>query len=330
MMLTAVAIHALPAAPVIETVTGPIPAADLGLTLTHEHVLVDFIGADRVSPERYDRAEVLAVAEPAVARAGIRGVRTMIECTPAYLARDPALLRELSRRTGVRIVTNTGLYGATLDKFLPPYAFTESARQLADRWIAEARSGIGDTGIKPGFIKLAVDPEPKLSAIDGKLIEAGALAHLATGLTIAVHTGRGPGIAQLDLLATHGVHPAAWIWVHAQGAPDEEVLTAAARGAWISLDGLNPRSVTRHLALLRKLREEGRLAQVLLSHDAGWFDPAKPGGGTFRDYELLFTTFLPMLRNTGFTEADVDQILVQNPADAFAIRVRQTAPSGER
>src|SRR5690606_59891 len=39
----------------IETVKGRIRADELGLTLPHEHVLVDFIGADRVSPDRYAR-----------------------------------------------------------------------------------------------------------------------------------------------------------------------------------------------------------------------------------------------------------------------------------
>lgn len=326
-VLVATLAWARPAGLMIETVTGPIHASEAGLTLSHEHVLVDFIGADRASPERYRRAEVLAVAKPAVVQAVTRGARTIVECTPAYLARDPGLLRELSQLTGVHFITNTGLYGAANDKFLPAYAFTETAGQLADRWITEARTGIGDTGIKPGFIKLAVDPESTLSAVDRKLIEAGALAHLATGLTIAVHTGRGPGLTELDILAAHGVHSSAWIWVHAQTALDDEVLAAAARGAWISLDGLNPSSLTRHLALLKKLRDSGHLAQVLLSHDAGWFDPAKPGGGTFRDYELLFTTFLPTMRAAGFTENDVTQLLVKNPASAFAIRVRRATPA---
>src|SRR5688500_11583297 len=48
----------------IDTVTGPIAADRLGLTLMHEHVLVDFIGADRVSPGRYDADHAFATVLP--------------------------------------------------------------------------------------------------------------------------------------------------------------------------------------------------------------------------------------------------------------------------
>ena len=41
----------------IITVTGPVKSKALGTMLPHEHVLVDFVGADKVSPDRYDRDE---------------------------------------------------------------------------------------------------------------------------------------------------------------------------------------------------------------------------------------------------------------------------------
>jgi len=307
----------------IQTVTGLVAAEDVGTGLAHEHVLVDFIGADLVSPDRYDRAEVLAVVTPHIEAVRDLGVSLVVECTPEFLGRDPLLLRELGERTGMRFVTNTGLYGAVNDKFLPPYAWTESAEELAARWIAEFEHGIEGTGIKPGFIKSAVDRDEELSEVDAKLVHAAALTHLATGLTIAVHTGPGPGLAQLDILAEHGVDPSAWIWVHAQGAKDEDVLVAAERGAWISLDGVRSRSIDRHVALSRKLRDAGYWNQVLLSHDAGWFDPAKPGGGEIRGYTLIFEEMLPRLRDGGFTEAELHQVLSVNPAQALTIAVRE-------
>lgn len=66
----------------------------------------------------------------------------------------------------------------------------------------------------------------------------------------------------------------------------------------------------------------GLLDRVLLSHDAGCFDSAKPGGGTSRPYDLMFTQFFPMLRGHGLTNDEVDQLLVVNPARAFAIERR--------
>ncbi len=312
----------LPDTRVIQTVRGPVPASQIGLSLCHEHVLVDFIGADEVSPDRYNADEVVVVARPHLERAMQLGVKAFFECTPAFLARDPALLRRLSESTGMHLVTNTGLYGAAGDKFLPSYALAESARQLAARWIGEAREGIEGTGIRPGFIKSGVDADDVLSEVDRKLIEAAALAHRETGLTIAVHTGRGPGLEIIAILRSLGVRADAFIWVHAQNAPEDAMLRAAEAGAWVSLDGIGPRSLELHAARLEALRERGLLHRALISHDAGWFDPAKPGGGEFRGFELLFTEFIPLLRQRGFADEVITSLLVRNVAHAFAVRPR--------
>lgn len=322
LMLGLFSVVPVSAEPVVHTVGGPVPSNQLGTVLAHEHILVDFIGADRVSPERYDRAEVIAKMLPFIEAAQAVGVETMVECTPVFIGRDPRLLVELSARTGMRFVTNTGLYGAVEDKFLPRYAFEESAEQLAARWVVEFREGIDGTGIKPGFIKSAVDRDAQMSAVDKKLIHAAALTHLETGLTIAVHTGPGPGLAQLDILAAHGVDPSAWIWVHAQGATDADVLEAAKQGAWISLDGIRARSLDHHLNRILMLRATGHLDQVLISHDAGWFDPAKPNGGDPRGYTLLFEELVPRLRKAGLSPQEIDQLLQTNPARALSISVR--------
>ena len=94
-------------APVVMTATGPVAASEVGVTLIHEHLLVDFIGADRVSRDRYDAKEVIAVMAPHLEAAREAGCETFVDCTPAYLGRDPALLRALSEKCQVRIVTNS-------------------------------------------------------------------------------------------------------------------------------------------------------------------------------------------------------------------------------
>jgi len=307
---------------VIQTVNGPVAPEALGLTLAHEHVLVDFVGAELVGPHRYVFEDVLSAVRPHVERARGLGVKAIFECTPAFLARDVRLLRRLSQETGVHFVTNTGLYGVRNNLFLPPYAFTETARQLAARWIREAQDGIDNTDIRPGFIKSGVDIAPVLSPQHRKLVEAAALTHRETGLTIAVHTGRGPGLEVLDILKACGVGSRAFVWVHAQNAHDDDVFAAADRGAWLSFDGLNAPTLTRHLHLCREMKRRGHLNRVLVSHDAGWFDPAKEGGGTFRPYDLLFTAFLPLLSADGFTDREIQGLLVDNPARAFAVQVR--------
>lgn len=314
---------AAPPASSVATVTGPVSADTLGRTLMHEHVLVDFIGAADVSRSRYDADNVFRTVLPYLQQVRKLGCDTIVECTPAYLGRDPQLLRRLSEASGVRILSNTGYYGAAKDKHLPAFAFTESAEQLAARWIREAERGIDETSIRPAFMKIGVDEAP-LSDIDAKLVRAAAIAHKATGLAIASHTGSGAAaMAELDLLEAAAVPLSAFIWVHAQSERDDSFHDRAARrGAWVEFDGISPASLARHLDLVHRMKTEGLLGHVLVSHDAGWYHVGEPGGGQFRPYTTLFTDFVPGLKSAGFTDAEVQRLLVENPRRALARRSR--------
>ncbi len=312
----------------ILTVRGPVEPSALGTTLVHEHVLVDFIGADRVSPDRYDADEVFRAALPHLVALRERGCQTLFEATPAYLGRDPLLLRRLSEASGLHLVTNTGYYGAAQDKHVPAHAYRESARRLADRWTREFRRGVDGTGVRPGFLKIGVDAGT-LSDIDRKLVEAGALCHLDTGLTIAVHTG--DGTAALDILATlrkAGVSPEAYVWVHAQNEKDRPTQDWVAReGAWVEFDGVGWGPIEGHVDAVVEMKYRGRLDHVLISQDAGWYHVGEDGGGTYRPYTALFDEFVPALQARGLSEGDIRTLLVENPARAFAIGVKPLEPS---
>jgi phosphotriesterase-related protein len=312
------AVAGQPAARRIHTVTGAVAPDALGLTLMHEHVLVDFIGADKVSPSRYDVNDAFTRVLPHLRRVRELGCRTLVECTPAYLGRDPGLLKRLSDASGVTLLTNTGYYGAAKDKHLPAHAFSETAERLAARWIREATDGIDGSGIKPAFMKIGVDGAP-LSDVDAKLVRAAAGTHRETGLPIASHTGSGAAaLEELELLDAAGVPRSAFIWVHAQSETDASFHTRAARsGAWVEFDGISPASVGRHVDLVTAMKSQGLLERVLVSHDAGWYRVGEPGGGQFRPYDTLFTTFVPALKAAGCTDADMRQLLVANPRRAL-------------
>ena len=267
----------------IMTVLGPVDAGAFGSVLAHEHVLVDFIGADLISRDRYDPQAAFDVALPHLRRAKEVGCGGFVECTPAWLGRDPRLLERLARATGLHILTNTGYYGAAKDRYLPRHAYEETAGRIADRWTAEWTDGIEGTGIRPGFIKTGVDAGP-LSAIDRTLVEAAARTHLRTGLTIASHTGDTRAAAdQLGVLAREGVRPEAFIWVHAQNDWSLETRVEAARtGAWIEIDNVSGATVAECAGRVNALRERGVLSRVLVSHDAGWYRPGEPGGARHR------------------------------------------------
>lgn len=307
----------------IMSVAGQVAPEQLGRTLPHEHVLVDFIGADKVSRQRYDREEVFSLVLPHLQRLRAVGGGTLVECTPAFLGRDPMLLKRLADESGLTILTNTGYYGARQGKFLPVHAFEETADQLAKRWLNEWHDGIEETGVRPGFIKIGVDGGP-LTQVNRKLVRAAARTHLKSGLTIAVHTGDGQAaLEQLTVLREEGVLPDAWIWVHAQNERNTDLhLRVARQGAWVEFDGVSPKSIDEHVRMVKTMRQHELLDRVLISHDAGWYSVGEPRGGAFRAYDTLFVEFLPALRKAGFRHDDVELMTVRNPAKALTIGVR--------
>ena len=309
----------------VMTVRGPVEAGELGRMLPHEHVLVDFAPVEELEPGRYDSGEAFDVILPHLERLKALGCQTVAECTPAYLGRDVRLLLRLSEASGLHILTNTGYYGARDDQHLPEHAFTESADGLAARWVREWEEGIDGTDVQPGFMKIGVDAGP-LSDVDRKLVRAAARAHLATGLTMAVHTGPATGaFDELDVLAEEGVHPSAWIWVHAQNEDDlSRHVEAAQQGGWVEFDGVHPDRIERHVELVINMKRHGLLGHTLISHDAGWYRVGEPGDGDFRAYNTLFDDLLPALQAAGLTDEDVRQLVVRNPAEAFAVRVRES------
>lgn len=302
----------------INTVTGSISSDAMGITLIHEHVLVDFIGADSVSPDRYSQEEVIAKVLPYLLEVKNYGVKTIFECTPSYLAKDPELLKKLSEQSGIQLITNTGLYGTQNGKFLPDYAFTETAEKLSERWVEEFEQGIGDTGIKPGFIKISVNEDNSLREMDAKLVKAAGLTHQKTGLQIVSHTGTWATASQeVAILQEMGIDPGAFVWVHAQAEEDfQNYQNAANLGVWISLDGIGW-GLDEYVDRLLFAKENGFLEQVLISHDAGWYDPAKADGGDFQPFTNIFEKLMPALNAKGFEEADWKMLLEENPKRAF-------------
>jgi phosphotriesterase-related protein len=70
------------------------------------------------------------------------------------------------------------------------------------------------------------------------------------------------------------------------------------------------------------LIEAGYADRLLLSHDAGWYDPSQLDGqpleGGIRGYTELVEGFIPALRSRGVTEDLIRLITVTNPGQAFA------------
>lgn len=309
--------------PKIITVSGEIPASQIGKTLHHEHLLVDFIGADSISYDRWNKEEVAKKVLPYLLEIKKLGYKTLVECTPAYLGRDPELLKMLVNQSGMQLITNTGYYSAVGGKFIPKHGFTETAEQLANRWIDEAKNGIEGTGIYPGFIKISVERGP-LEEINRKVVEAACITHKATGLIIMSHTGLAvPAFQQLEILDEYGIDPSAFIWTHAHNEPDfNKHLQAARMGAWIAFDNFNPNRLDRYVEFALLMKKEGLLNRLMFSHDAGWYKPGEPDGGSFRGFTEIEELLIPALEKNGLSQQDIHQLFTLNPAEAFQVKVR--------
>ncbi|WP_153796459.1 phosphotriesterase family protein [Foetidibacter luteolus] len=302
------------------SVTGWVKPGTTGYILPHEHVLVDFIGAEKITKDRYNTEEVVKAALPRLMELKQQGCTTMLECTPAYIGRNAALLQRLSKETGLTILTNTGYYGAAGEKYYPAHAYTETAGQLAQRWITEFEQGIDGTGIKPGFIKLGADKAP-ITETQRKTVHAAALTHLKTGLKIGMHTGDGPAAEQeLAILLEHGVAAENFIWIHAQNEKDFSFYKRlASQGCWIEFDGIGNTTLTENLQRLQYMQSEKLLHKVLLSQDSGWYHVGEAGGGSYNGYTSIFTHFLPLLRSNNFKEAEIDMLMKENPVKAYGM-----------
>jgi phosphotriesterase-related protein len=307
----------------IITVTGEIPASEIGKTLHHEHILVDFIGADSTGYHRWDKDEVVKKVLPYLLEIKKLGYKTLVECTPEYLGRDPELLQLLSEKSGIQIITNVGYYSAVGAKFIPKHGFEETPVQLAERWIEQATNGIEGTGIYPGFIKIAVERAP-LQLINQKVVEAACITHKETGLTIMSHTGLAvPAFQQLEILQKYGVHPSAFIWTHANNEKDNiKHLEAAKMGAWIAFDKFTPENQKEFVDFAILMKKNGLLNKVLFSHDAGWYKPGEPNGGSFRGYTAIEELLIPALLESGLTQPDIHMLFVQNPSEALKVNKR--------
>ena len=306
----------------IMTVRGSIEPSKITAMVTHEHVIHTF-GEPPTTEPAYDLDRVFEIGLPALRGLLAYGCNAVVDCTTEYFGRSVETLKSLSEQSDVHIITNTGYYGAADDIYVPDHAYTDSPEELADRWTAEWVDGIRGTEIRPGFIKTGVDSPGPLSEIDAKLVRAAAITHVRTGLIIEVHSPLDGSLAteELDILAEEGVAPEAWIWVHADTVTDvDSVVDAAARGAWVEFDSISRENLSKRVALLSRMKAENLLSRVLLSHDESSY--ASDRTETVPVHITLFKDLIPLLLESDFSSDDIRLMTVENPREAFSIRVR--------
>ncbi len=318
----------------IETVTGPIEAAELGTTLIHEHLRTrdeavheqwPQAKASGGIPEREHAGDGYEAAIEVASAAVELGVRTICDPTAMFLGRDVEFMRKVSEQTGLQVVACTGIY--TYDH-LPPFFESREPDAIADLFCADVENGIQGSEIKAGFIKCAAD-EPGVTENVEKVHRAAARASLRTGRPIMAHSRPASETAprQIEIFLEEGVDPSKIQIAHTGDSDDLDYIERVLEtGVWIGLDryGLEMYlPYDRRQATATALLERGYAERIFLSADScgtiDWFEQATIeqmlAAGMAKDWDIriVHQRVLPDLREAGMTEEQEQTIMVANP-----------------
>jgi predicted metal-dependent phosphotriesterase family hydrolase len=314
---------------IVRTVRGDIAPTDLGVTAMHEHLRCD----QRLcrSAERFpSNANLMVLTDAdlvvdAVNEFCAAGGRALAEMTVMGWGRDVAALSEISARTGLHVVATSGFY---VEDCLPDFAHSASVEELTEFLLKELTEGADGTAIRTGILKSGVG-RPVIEGVELRCAQAVARAQLATGVAITTHTsgssrfeirGGNLGLLHLEVFEAEGVDPSRVIIGHTdENADIRQLIALARRGVYVQFDVIGKLhwllDDTR-VELLAKLADAGHLDRLLLGTDRNRVSELRVSGGP--GYDHLLRNFVPKLREAGFDDAMVHQILVANPARILA------------
>ena len=309
----------------IPTVTGPVPADELGFTLVHEHVVCASAGIVASWPALFGGREALIErAVEVLTDARSAGVDTIVDATPFDLGRDMSLLAECSERSGMRIIATSGHW------LVPsPTMASRSTEQITRFFVSELTQGADGTSIRAGILKVA--SEEAIEPFDRRVLEAAAAAHKETGAAILTHAAARTRIGELQAAVFDelGVASNRVVIGHSDDTTDIGYITGLAdRGYYIGMDRIpcgalpeyGTQSIADRLHMIAELVAAGYSDKLVMSHD----DPIWGGLLTDEDQRrhleanpdviaFIPRVALPELARLGVTEDAIWRMTVANP-----------------
>lgn len=300
--------------PFVRTVTGDVPPGQLGVTYCHEHLLLR--PAERLlgdPPDMLLDDEDRAAEELERFRAA--GGGALVECTAPELGRDPAGLRRLSERTGVRVVAVTGhITPEYWDGVVDVGAMSEQT--MAEEMRRDLLTGMGATDVRAGAIKIGTARE-RITPAQHRLIRAAATVQAETGAPITTHTTAGTAaLAQARALLGAGADPAHVCVGHLDRRIDPEGHRRLARtGVRLGYDCLGKEQYqpdADRVELIAGLVADGFGDHICLGGDMARRSYLEAWGGG-RGYRFILETFVPRLEQAGVSPDAVRRMLRDNP-----------------
>jgi phosphotriesterase-related protein len=320
----------------VETVTGPIDADQLGTTLVHEHLIYrdeavalwwPHVGS--VVPADPPRAcgpdELHEVAMESARAVVERGVKTICEPTGMFGGRDVGFSRRVSEDSGLQVVPCTGIYTY---EHLPMFFVTRDADAMADLFVHDLEESIQGTGIKAAFLKCAAD-EPGVTENIEKVHRAVARASVRTGAPIMAHSrpASQTGLRQIEIFEEEGVDLSRVQIAHTGDTDDLDYIERVLeKGVYIGMDRYGLEiflPFESRNATVIALLERGYADRMFLSQDfcatLDWYPVEMEqqlldaGAAKGWSMTLVLDQVIPILREGGMTDEQLEQMMVLNP-----------------
>lgn len=302
----------------VETVLGAVDSSELGVTLSHEHVLVDQGNDLRNYPWLFDLDATRRVLLEELQQAKAGGIESIIDLTTPDLGRNVRFVQEISREVGIHIVVATGIW-----RDVPRSFWTREPDDIADIFVREIEVGIDDTEIKAGAIKVANDmggvtPEGEL------VLRGAARASIRTGCPISTHhwAPEKVGLQQLAVFLEEGVPPHQVCIGHSADTDDVDYLDELLHaGVYLSLDRY-PGSASSAMpwetrnATVQALIERGWVERLMLGHDYAP-RPVRVGADSApanpTRYLFLSQVAVPAMQANGVSDEQIDMMRREVP-----------------
>ncbi len=321
--------------PQVMTALGPIAVEDMGVTSSHEHLLLGMPGWEYDASYTYDRRAVADKCIAQVKEAQKYGLQTLVDATPMDLSRDPELYKMVQGETGLNVICATGLYtepegNSAFWRLLAKYrGYDEALKRLTNAYLTDVSKGMHGSDVRCGVLKIATG-KGAIAPIEELSIHAACLTQKELGTPIISHTAEASmGPATAKMLLEKGADPKKTMIGHMCDTDELDcVIECLKMGFYVGLDrfGLNMIFTDDNKCVnLVKLVQMGYGDKILIGHDATIHNhvidliPDKIMA-TMTNWNLcgLFKTFIPRFKELGLTDAQVSKLMLDNPQRFFA------------
>lgn len=310
----------------IRTVLGDIGADTLGHAQCHEHLFIQDGVSARYNPDL--RMDDLEKTQRELMSYREAGGDLVVDAQPVFCGRMAESLAKVSKATDVSIVAVTGFHKLLFYEESNPI-YCRSENELTRLFISEINEGmLGDEGkvcaARAGMIKCALDACGRNAGRYPILFQAVSNAALETGVPILVHTERDTDVCELlSYFQQNGITADRVILCHMDRMHKDIGVhkQAVSMGAYVCYD-----SVHRHkylsdyeeMELIHSMVEARFAHRVLLSLDTT-AARLRAYKATDMGLDYILKEFIPMLRQNGFTEEDIDLMTGKNARSALCV-----------